>query len=139
MPDQSNALPDLPGYVWRHIEATDADGICALARACAAQDGAAAASRIAEYGTAMERGETGNHQPIVARSPDGLLVALGWTVPADGPSEYRVVLDGRVHPVHRRKGLGAALLRWSEERGRERLHALPRTRQMPPDTWLISR
>lgn len=124
MPDQSNALPDLTGYVWRHIEATDTPAVCALATACAAQDGAAAA-RIAEYGTAMERGETGNRQPIVAQCPDGLLVALGWTAPADGPSEYRVVLDGRVHPAHRRKGLGAALLRWSEERGRERLHALP--------------
>jgi mycothiol synthase len=77
----------------------------------------------------LERGETRNNPNIAAEAADGLFVALGWTATADGPSEYRIVLDGRVHPAHRRKGLGAALLRWSEERGRERLHALPGDRR----------
>ncbi len=129
MAHQSNALPDLPGYVWRQIEASDVSAVGALARACAEQDGAAAASRIAEYGATMERGEANDQQAIVAHSAEGLLVALGWTAAADGPSDYRVVLEGRVHPAHRRKGIGGAVLRWSEKRGRERLHGLPPDRR----------
>ena len=128
MDDQANNLPELPGYTWRYAEPVDAVAVHALAQACAAQDRAASASRVVEHAAAMERGETSTNPTIVAEAADGLLVALGWVAAADGPSENRVVLDGRIHPAHRRKGLGSALLQWSEEWGRERLHALPRDR-----------
>jgi GNAT superfamily N-acetyltransferase len=48
-----------------------------------------------------------------ARAADGTMVALGWlsTRPHDDPPR-RIFLAGAVHPDHRGRGLGHALLEW---------------------------
>ena len=47
-------------------------------------------------------------------SDDGQIVAAGWAQ----ASGQRARLWGKVHPDHRRRGLGTYLLRWTEEQGR---------------------
>lgn len=57
---------------------------------------------------------------LLARDPSGILVAYGWNHPNRGDtSSRRVDLHGGVHPRHRGRGAGHALLRWQLEESRQ--------------------
>jgi mycothiol synthase len=50
----------------------------------------------------------------------GRLAAAAWVTSDDGSAhDYRVFLEGRVHPQYRGRGLGSFILEWMEARARE--------------------
>jgi mycothiol synthase len=55
-------------------------------------------------------------------APDGLIVGYEEVYPR---SEERLEFDGYVHPRENGRGLGTLLLRWAEERARERIKEMP--------------
>ncbi len=64
---------------------------------------------------------------VIAVDGDGAVIAVGsaFLHPARGGA-LTVHLGGCVHPAHRRRGIGSAVLRWQRERGRQQLaEALP--------------
>jgi mycothiol synthase len=72
---------------------------------------------------------------LCAVDSTGLLAATAWVTCEDGlKHEYRVFLDGRVHPQYRGRGLGSFLLRWMEARARQMLSDLDGDR---PGVWRI--
>lgn len=116
------APPDVPGYTWRPVRAEDGPAVRALQAACA-DEYDNPPDTLTEYAPMLgEHGGPPLGDSLCAVDPAGQLVALGW-VRADpedrGVGELRVGLFGDVHPAHRRRGLGAAILRWTEGRGRE--------------------
>ena len=59
---------------------------------------------------------------LAALGDDGRLVAYVMTSLNPEPVRRRSLqISGRVHPRHRGRGLGTALIRWAVQRGRERL------------------
>lgn len=62
---------------------------------------------------------------VVVRSENAL---VGWAAAVHRPSTERHVassMRGGVHPEHQMRGLGSALLEWSEARGREQMADAP--------------
>lgn len=94
-------MPDLPGpvphYAWRLASAADADAIGNLIAACNEAD-------VALDPDAPPRIASG----AVAHGPDGQMAAAGWTERRG----KRLHVQGWVHPAHRRRSLGGALLQW---------------------------
>ncbi len=56
---------------------------------------------------------------VIAEAPDGTIAAYGLVLALD--ATVQIVAMGKVHPRHAGHGLGAALLRETERRARERL------------------
>jgi mycothiol synthase len=65
---------------------------------------------------------------LLALAPDGQVAAVArvYADPQPDPAvERRAYLEGTVHPAHRGRGLGTFILNWMQDRGRERLAAMP--------------
>jgi len=117
----------IPGAAWRPLAPADAPALARLAEA----------ARIADEDEEVLTEEdvlrelTDPQAPAATNTlglvdPAGEL--LGWAIVRqrlDGRSSRRVFLGGAVHPAHRGRGIGRALLAWSEARGREVLAAQP--------------
>jgi mycothiol synthase len=63
----------------------------------------------------------------VVVAPDGLIVGYEEIYPR---SDERLEFDGYVHPRETGRGFGTLLLRWAEERARQRVDEMPATGQV---------
>lgn len=107
--DDRLKLPD--GLRHRQIGPGDVDILTELIAACeAADDGAAEVDRT---DVEMTFGRDG-FDPAT----DGVLVLEGETAAAWG-NVYRERAEADVHPAYRGRGIGGAVLRWTEKRARE--------------------
>lgn len=126
-------MPELPSFVpiagaaWRPLDPADAPALTRQAEA----------ARIADGGEEVRTKEDvlrelTDPQVPAATNTLGLVDPAGeplaWAIVRqrlDGRSSRRVFLAGAVHPAHRGRGIGRALLAWAEARGREVLAAQP--------------
>jgi mycothiol synthase len=106
---------------WRPLRADDAQNLHALIRASEIADGVPFVSSIEEVRRQLADPESDlATDSIGALQPDGRLAAFGVCRMRPHVSRRRVVgQDGTVHPDLRRRGLGSAVLEWTEARGRE--------------------
>src|SRR5690349_2523248 len=98
----------MENYTWRAVAADDLAALAALDAACAAADGPASVP-AAVYRDLLDAPGAALLCASAGPAP-APLVAAGW-VRLNGA---RADLGGKVHPAHRRRGLGTHLLRWSE-------------------------
>src|SRR5690242_8402590 len=99
----------MTNYTWRAVQDADLPALAALDAACRSSDGPVSVPDPA-YSDLLAAPDTALVGVIPADDP-GQIVAVGWTR-SDGEQAR---LGGKVHPAHRRRGLGRAILRWSEE------------------------
>jgi mycothiol synthase len=120
--DLSVTLPRVPGTTTRAATRSDIAAITALIAACeTANDGVADVHPTdVEQSSDLASGEGG---VIVVETPDQL---VGWATLADGRAEVNV------HPAWRGRGVGSALLAWSEARARA--SGFARVRQVVTDS-----
>ena len=116
-------FPSLSGHSWRPLHAEDAGALHQLELDCAPADGGTSLSIVEEYRKKLQRaGENLATDTLCAADSSGRLAATAWvTLDDHRPQQYRVFLDGRVHPDHRGRGLGAFVLQWMEVRALEML------------------
>jgi ribosomal protein S18 acetylase RimI-like enzyme len=95
-------------YNWRPVTEADLPALAALDAACRVVDGPASVPEPT-YAALL----TAPHTPLLGAERDAgpnHLAAVGWVQVNAGQAR----LGGKVHPDHRRRGLGTHLLRWSE-------------------------
>ena len=109
MADRVVPKPELPaGLVARSATRRDIDAIVALVAACEAADNGVGEVHRSDIAQAFD----------LAPTEDGVLVVEGaaeivaWATVADGRA------DVDVHPDHRGRGIGSALIGWTEGQGR---------------------
>jgi len=119
------ALPPLPADVTaRPLTPDDVDAVAALLEA---------AEKVDDTGEHLDADDLTEWwvNELVDLRRDGLAVqdedgaVLGYATAIAPPTfrdAFAVYLEGRVHPEHRRRGIGRALLAWQLERGAE-IHA----------------
>lgn len=124
-PAELPALPSDVGLTWRALTPADVPAWFALCQVVDDHD--RAIERVAEY-ELVDRFKGGWRDPaldsVAGLDADGHVRAYAWT-------EYRPVTEGThapvlfgaVHPGYRRRGIGRALVAWSEARARQRLAA----------------
>jgi mycothiol synthase len=130
------ALPTLPGITFRPRDPDrDAASLSALIDACAGAD------HIDPHSTLERLLSPAAARDLLARvAPEDLLVAeadgrligynrISWWIEAGGIALF--LNTGRVHPACRGRGVGTALIAWSEARSRELAPAVA-----PGMTWL---
>ena len=116
------------GYVVRSPLMADAQGVADL---IAARDIAdygstdASAEEVQNYWEAPRFDLAQDARVIVA--PDGLIVGYEEVYPR---SDERLEFDGYVHPRETGRGFGTLLLRWAEERARQRVGEMQTTGQV---------
>jgi len=93
-------------YTWRTVQDSDLLALAALDAACHAADGPAS---VAEPTYAALRAAPATSL-ICATAGDDAPVAVGWVQEQGAQARS----GGRVHPDHRRRGLGSHVLRWAE-------------------------
>jgi ribosomal protein S18 acetylase RimI-like enzyme len=96
-------------YSWRTPHESDLPALAALDAVCLATDGPASVT----WNTYTQLLDMPGVAMLCA-APEGAeeqIVAVGWALERDD----RAWLQGKVHPEHRRRGLGTHLLRWTEE------------------------
>ena len=99
---------DAAGYSWRAPHESDLPALAALDAACLASDGPASVTWNTYPDLLAMPGAT-----MLCAGPEGSedqIVAAGWVLLRGD----RAWLQGKVHPEHRRRGLGTHLLRWTE-------------------------
>lgn len=111
------ALPRVPGLTTRTVRRSDVSAITALIAACEmANDGVA---EVHPTDVEQDLDLAGEGDVIVVEVPDRL---AAWATLADG----RAQVD--VHPAWRGRGIGSALLAWTEARARAA--GMPEVRQV---------
>lgn len=121
-------LPPLPadvGLSWRALTPGDVPAWFALCEVVDDHD--AAIERVAEYelvdrfkGTWRDPGR----DSVAGFDADGNVRAYAWAdFRSVSEGTHAPTLFGAVHPEYRRRGIGRALLAWSEARGRQQLAA----------------
>jgi mycothiol synthase len=125
-----------PGVRWRPAVAEDAAAITELLAAMSTRDHPAWSETLDEVEEALaQRWVELERDTVVAEDAAGALLAHGTVVETPEPeSIVRIFLHGGVHPDHRGRGLGRAMVDWQLARGRERLSSSEH--RMPG--WLLS-
>ncbi len=122
--------PELPaavaGVTWRPLTVDDAPAMHALARASETADKVPFVTSPEEIVRQLADPESDlATDTIGAFMPDGGLAAFGASRTRREATRRRALSqEGTVHPEFRRKGLGSAVLDWTEARGQERLLVL---------------
>ncbi len=111
-------LPELPGLTTWTATRSDAAAITALIAACELADNGLAEVHPTDVEQSFDLAND-EASVIVVEAPDQL---VGWATLADGRA------DVDVHPGWRGRGIGAALLAWTEERARAA--GMPEVRQV---------
>lgn len=118
--DAGESAPRPQGYRWRPLTLEDAAALADLLAACAPVDGATGPTMAtSDMAAILARCGDLARDSLAAFDADGNMAAACWL--RSHPrllAEYRVYIDGRVYPDHRRRGLGRYLLAWAEDRGR---------------------
>ena len=94
-------------YAWRAAGPADLAGLAALDDACFRADG----PELVGWGAYQEQFSAGNASIACALTPAGDLVGVAWARMGQSP----VMLGGKIHPDHRRQGLGSQAIRWAED------------------------
>src|SRR5579859_2329477 len=110
-------MPRQPdSYIWRALREDDLDALQALDTACQQTDGEASVPTSA-YRDLLDMPDVqmlcalAPHDPATHNGQINQIIAVGWMQPGETQTQLR----GKVHPLHRRIGLGTYLLRWLEE------------------------
>jgi mycothiol synthase len=100
--------------------------MAAVSAACLPVDGGYLAVE-AEFLTALaDPADDPALDTVVAFDRDGEMAAFGFVhLPPGDRTERRAFPWGEVHPAHRRRGVGTALMAWLDARAEERLRAAP--------------
>jgi len=122
MTSLSSALPSLTGYTWRAI---DPDSSAASLTALTAAADRADNNEILAVPVQRPRDLAGldltKIPTMSAITADGEIAGVAWLTCEESDTEITATFHGCVHPAHRRQGIGAALLRWSEAKARDLL------------------
>lgn len=134
MTDTSHAvLPSFAGYSWRALGpdiAADAASLVALtAAADRADNNEILAVPVQQPGDLVSVDLT-KIPTMSAITADGEIAGVAWITLEEGNTEIVASLHGRVHPAHRRQGIGSALLRWSEAKALEMLAGQPKAAKL---------
>lgn len=111
----------LKSYAWRTLQHSDIPKIQETINAAVKVD------RV-EAGVSQEQIERifamlGNDvatDTLTAVADDGTLAALALVLAPPQPDEHLAMISGLVHPAHRQKGIGSAILTWMEDRARQK-------------------
>lgn len=95
------------GFAWRDPALDDVAAFEAFNKACIQADGP---SSVGGPGYSTLLNDQGVRMVWAVVEATGEIAGLGWA----RPGSDRTWLGGKVHPDHRRKGLGTQLLRWCE-------------------------
>lgn len=118
------AEPDAAlGLRWRPLDRPDAAALHGLVAAVEAADVAPAGMSVEEVSELFD-GDWKDHarDTLVGVDADGVIRAWAQVSTAPGDTTLvRTFLGGGVHPQWRRRGVGSALLAWSEGRARQLL------------------
>ncbi|MGI8856813.1 MAG: GNAT family N-acetyltransferase [Thermomicrobiales bacterium] len=119
---------NVSGYAWRALRPDDREEIVSLRRACAEAHGDLldCTPDFADIFDAPRDPQT--FDAICAMTELGHIAAIGWVRIDTLPDGYRAYLVGAVRPDHRNRGLGRAVLTWTEFRARQLLRMLPQDR-----------
>ena len=112
------SLPDLPGLTTRAASKADVAALTALIAACELADNGLAEVHPTDVEQSFDLADE-QAGVIVVEAPDQM---VGWATLADGRA------DVDVHPEWRGRGIGSALLAWSEDRARAA--GMPEVRQV---------
>jgi len=115
------------GYIWRPHRREDAPALyqmlLAADRADDRQSNMTLEDMQRQFDDPWSNPETDS---LLAFTASGQVAAMGRVFVNPKPeAEYRAHLWGQVHPEHRGRGLGEAVLTWTEARGRQRLEEVP--------------
>lgn len=115
------------GYTYRHAERSDAEAIHRLLIEIEAVDQRQWVDTLDERQRDFDDPETNPEtDSFLALTPEGQVAGLAWVFSnPEADHDYSAYLWGEVHPAHRDRGLGSALLQWMEARGREILATRP--------------
>jgi GNAT superfamily N-acetyltransferase len=125
MPDLSLPMrdaPEIPGLAFRNFRGPqDFPGMVAVYNACRPVDGYQWPTSVADLARLFAHLERCDpHQDMIFAEVDGTTVGYGrgsWYRQPDGT--YLHDLTGHVAPAWRRRGMGRAILRWTEQRQRQ--------------------
>ncbi len=129
-------LPLLTDYTWRAARREDAPALYRYSIDMDAADDTTYAGEPDEIQRDFDDPASSSEtDTLIAVTPEGQVAALGWVfLDPQAERQRRAFLWGGVHPQHRRRGLGSAMLRWLERRGIQRLSGyqdeLPRRLQV---------
>ena len=113
--------PHLKSYTWRALTVEDGPQIQAMVNATVEID-------KAEAGISPERvqqlfvmlGDDVANDTLTAVADDGTIAALALILAPPSEDEHLAMISGIVHPAHRNKGVGSAILGWLEARARQK-------------------
>jgi len=113
--------PLAPGYAKRAPIIDDAPAVARVIAACQRADGDDATMTAEEVVSDWEGADLAE-EAVAVTAPDGQIAAYADLV---NRRYVQTSVYGYVHPDHRGRGLGAALVRWGETWTRDRLHRAP--------------
>jgi mycothiol synthase len=121
-------IPSITGYTWRPARLEDAEAILQLLLAVEAFDQRGSVPLLDDILRNLEDPEINlETDTLLGLTPEGQVIASGAAlVPLVGETEYIAFLSGEIHPQHRTRGLGGALLTWMEARSRQILATRPK-------------
>lgn len=122
----TNELPS--GFTFRPPGMADAQGVADLIAARDIADYGATDSNVEEVLNYWEAPRFDLQQDArIVVAPDGLIVGYEEVYPR---SDERLEFDGYVHPHETGRGFGTLLIRWAEERARQRVAEMQTTGQI---------
>lgn len=112
----------------RALSADELDEVCALHNAAHRHDGSPVVVEVEELHEELDDEHVVFAHDTRAAEIDGRIVGYAYTyhLPSE-EREERCYVFGKVHPDHRRKGAGTALMQWGIQRGTEQLLSSERT------------
>jgi mycothiol synthase len=120
-------LPSLPGYTFRFVLREDLPAIREMMVCVVAADRITFLNSLEDMlNQFIDPWSDPEKDYLMALTPDGQVAATGRVYLNPIPQRERnAFLGGDVHPEHRGRGLGEAILTWMEAHGRQRLLEFP--------------
>jgi mycothiol synthase len=120
-------LPDLPGYIFRFARREDIPAIHQMLVCVVAADRTPFVDTLEDmHNQFIDPWSDPEKDYLLALTTNGQVAATGRVYVNPVPQRERnAFLGGEVHPEHRGRGLGEAILTWMEARGRQRLLEFP--------------
>jgi mycothiol synthase len=112
------------GHVWRPIRNEDVSGLTRLEQLCSPQDGTSHPHGDHGWATKLEHAADLANDGVVTLDGNGDVLAFALVTYELRPNEAHAYLEGRVIPALRRRGVGTALIEWSEARAGEHLDTI---------------